>query len=182
MLVIDCALDGLKVIEPVSHGDERGYFFESFHAKRYAELAGITNPFVQDNHSHSARGVLRGLHYQLNKPQGKLVRVASGAIFDVTVDLRRSSPTFGRWFGILLSADNRRQLWIPEGFAHGLLVVSERADLLYKSTEYYQPDDEYCLSWDDPGIGIAWPLDDVTPIVSARDRKGKRLADLPSFS
>ena len=181
MQVIECDIDGLKVIEPVRHGDERGYFLESFHAERYAELAGITHPFVQDNHSHSSHGVLRGLHYQLNKPQGKLVRVAAGAVFDVTVDIRRSSATFGRWFGVLLSGENRRQLWIPEGFAHGLLVVSESADLLYKTTEYYHPEDEHCLIWDDPALAIDWPFGDITPLVSARDRQGKRLAQSPGF-
>ncbi len=181
MQVIECDIDGLKVIEPVRHGDERGYFLESFHAGRYAELAGITRPFVQDNHSHSSHGVLRGLHYQLHKPQGKLVRVATGAVFDVTVDIRRSSATFGQWFGVLLSAENRRQLWIPEGFAHGLLVVSESADLLYKTTEYYYPEDEHCLIWNDPALAIDWPLGDIAPLVSARDRQGKRLAQSPGF-
>lgn len=181
MHVTDCEIAGLKIIEPVCFHDERGFFFESFHAERYRAEAGIGYAFVQDNHSRSTRGVLRGLHYQLTRPQGKLVRVAAGAIFDVTVDLRRSSPTFGRWFGIELSADNHLQLWIPPGFAHGLVVLSDSADLLYKTTEYYCPEDEHCLIWHDADVGIAWPLDGMDPKVSARDSLGRKLTESPTF-
>jgi dTDP-4-dehydrorhamnose 3,5-epimerase len=181
MQVIDGTLGGLKIIEPVVHSDERGFFFESFQVQRYAELAGISATFVQENHSHSSRGVLRGLHYQLQHPQGKLVRVASGEIFDVAVDLRRSSASYGQWMGIVLSSSNRRQLWIPPGFAHGVFVLSASADLLYKTTDYYHADDEHCLSWQDPSVAIDWPFDDVSPIVSARDKDGKSLAQAPGF-
>ncbi len=181
MHVTDCEIAGLKIIEPVCFHDQRGCFFESFHAGRYRAQAGIDCAFVQDNHSRSTRGVLRGLHYQLTKPQGKLVRVAAGAVFDVTVDLRRRSPTFGQWFGIELSAENRLQLWIPTGFAHGLLVLSDSADLLYKTTEYYYPEDEHCLIWHDADVAIEWPLDGIEPNVSARDSLGKKLTESPSF-
>ena len=181
MQVILTAIEGLLIIEPQAFGDERGFFFESFSARRYAELAGISETFVQDNHSRSAAGVLRGLHYQLAHPQGKLVRVVAGEVFDVGVDLRRASPTFGCWVGVTLSASNKRQLWLPAGFAHGFFVRSEHAEVLYKATDYYQPGDEYCLAWDDPTVGIEWPLDGVVPLLSDKDRRALALDALPVF-
>lgn len=181
MRVTECEIADLKIIEPDCFPDQRGYFFESFNAGRYRAQAGLDVDFVQDNHSHSVRGVLRGLHYQLTRPQGKLVRVAAGRVFDVAVDLRRSSSTFGRWFGLELSAENRLQLWIPPGFAHGVAVLSDTADLLYKTTEYYLPNDEHCLIWNDPEVGIEWPLSGLEPLVSARDGQGRTLADTPTF-
>ena len=181
MKVTPTAIPDLLVIEPDCYGDERGYFFESFSARRYAEQTGITSAFVQDNQSRSARGVLRGLHYQLQRPQGKLVRVVSGEIFDVGVDLRPSSPTFRQWVGAVLSAANRCQLWLPIGFAHGFLVLSDAAEVLYKTTDYYDPDDQNCLLWNDPSLAISWPLNGVAPIVSERDLYGKSLADAPRF-
>lgn len=181
MNVIPTAIADVKIIEPDCHGDERGFFFESFNVHRYAELAGIDAHFVQDNHSRSQRGILRGMHYQLRHPQGKLVRVVAGVVFDVAIDLRRSSPTFGRWVGVELSADNRRQLWIPPGFAHGFFVLSESADFLYKASGYYEPGDEYCLAWNDPTVAIDWPLDGLTPTTSNRDRDGLSLAEAPAF-
>jgi dTDP-4-dehydrorhamnose 3,5-epimerase len=169
------------VIEPQVFGDARGFFFESYNEKKLAAALSRPMSFVQDNHSRSARGVLRGLHYQLPHPQGKLVRVVQGEIFDVAVDLRRGSPTFGKWESDVLSADNKRQLWVPEGFAHGFLVLSETAEVLYKTTEYHHPADEHCLSWDDPAIGIAWPLDGARPLISAKDAAGKPLAQARLF-
>jgi dTDP-4-dehydrorhamnose 3,5-epimerase len=169
------------VIEPAVHGDARGYFLESWHAARYAE-AGIGLPFVQDNHSRSVRGTLRGLHYQVVRPQGKLVRVVSGAIFDVAVDLRRASATFGRWVGTALSDENRRQLWVPPGFAHGFYVTSGSADVLYKCTEYYAREHERTLRWDDPEIGIVWPLaDGCAPLLSPKDAAGLAFEEAPSY-
>ena len=175
MKVIETELPGVLIIEPVVHGDTRGFFLESFHARRYAE-SGLPASFVQDNHSRSARGVLRGLHYQLRYPQGKLVRVVSGEVFDVAVDIRRGSPTFGRWVGATVSADNHRQLYVPPGFAHGFCVLSEYADFLYKCTDYYAPDDEHGVRWDDPDIGIAWP--DLEFKLSDKDRNSARLREL----
>jgi dTDP-4-dehydrorhamnose 3,5-epimerase len=169
------------VIEPQVFGDARGFFFESYNEKKLAAALSRPMTFVQDNHSRSARGVLRGLHYQLPHPQGKLVRVVHGEIFDVAVDLRRGSPTFGKWESDVLSAGNKRQLWVPEGFAHGFLVLSETAEVLYKTTDYYHPQDEHCLSWDDPAIGIAWPLDGARPLISAKDAAGKPLAQARLF-
>ena len=169
------------VIEPQVFGDARGFFFESYNEKKLAAALGRPMSFVQDNHSRSARGVLRGLHYQSPHPQGKLVRVVQGEVFDVAVDLRRGSPTYGRWESDVLSADNKRQLWVPEGFAHGFLVLSETAEVLYKTTDYYHPADEHCLSWDDPAIGIAWPLDGARPLISAKDAAGKPLAQARLF-
>jgi len=174
MKVIETLLPGVLVIEPKVFGDERGFFFESFNAHRFAEMTGVTAPFVQDNHSRSVRGVLRGLHYQIRQTQGKLVRVTSGEVFDVAVDLRRSSPAFGRWMGTNLSAENKRQIWIPEGFAHGFLVLSETAEFLYKTTDYWAPEHESCIRWDDPGIGVQWPLGGA-PQVSAKDAQGSFL-------
>jgi dTDP-4-dehydrorhamnose 3,5-epimerase len=175
------ALPGVFVIEPTVFGDTRGFFFESFNERRLEAALGRPLRFVQDNHSRSARGVLRGLHYQLPQPQGKLVRVVSGEVFDVAVDLRRGSPTCGRWLGELLSAENKRQLWIPEGFAHGFLVLSAEAEFLYKTTDYYAPEHERCIRWDDPALGIAWPSTGGPPQVSAKDARGLSLAEAPRF-
>lgn len=180
MKVIQSQLSGALILEPEVHADQRGFFFESFNARRFAQATGFEGAFVQDNHSRSARGVLRGLHYQLQQPQGKLIRVIAGEVYDVAVDIRRHSPTFGRWSGVRLSAENKRQLWLPEGFAHGFLVLSEFAELLYKVTDYYAPTHERCLRWDDPGLAIAWPLD-APPQLSAKDRAGLCLADAELF-
>jgi len=162
-------------IEPRVFEDERGFFYESFHQARFDEAVGRHVNFVQDNHSKSARGVLRGLHYQLQQTQGKLVRVTAGSVYDVVVDLRRSSPTFGQWLGEVLSAENRTQLWVPEGFAHGFLVLSDSAEFLYKTTDYYAPSHERCIAWNDPQLGIQWPLEGP-PSLSARDGQGTPFA------
>ena len=159
MRVIATDLPDVLVLEPKVFGDARGFFMESYNARAFAEATGLQVDFVQDNHSRSMRGVLRGLHYQIQQPQGKLVRVTQGRVFDVAVDLRHASPTFGRWTGAELSADNNLQMWIPEGFAHGFLVLSDSADFLYKTTDYYAPEHERCLAWDDATVGVAWPLD-----------------------
>lgn len=159
------------LIEPTVFGDDRGFFFESFHQAEFEAAVGRRVSFVQDNHSRSVKNVLRGLHYQIRQSQGKLVRVIEGTVFDVAVDLRRSSPTFGRWVGEVLSAENKRQLWIPEGFAHGFVVLSDVAECLYKATDYYAPQHERCIIWDDPTIGIKWPLEG-TPVLSGKDRQG----------
>jgi dTDP-4-dehydrorhamnose 3,5-epimerase len=179
--VIDTALAGVKLIEPCVFGDDRGFFMESWNAQTFA-VAGLDLTFVQDNHSRSARGVLRGLHYQIGPAQGKLVRVVSGAVFDVAVDLRRSSPTFGHWVGYELSAANHRMLWVPPGFAHGFLTLQDGTDFLYKCTEFYTPAAEHCLAWDDPAVGIDWPLDGMTAMVSDKDRVGKVLAEAATFA
>jgi dTDP-4-dehydrorhamnose 3,5-epimerase len=181
MKVTPTAIPDLLVIEPDCFGDERGYFFESFSARRYAEQAGIHAEFVQDNQSRSARGVLRGLHYQLRRPQGKLVRVVFGEIYDVGVDLRPSSPTYLKWAAVSLSAANRCQLWLPAGFAHGFMVVSDTAEVLYKTTDYYDPEDQNCLVWNDATLAIDWPVQGLTPIVSERDMHANALADAPRF-
>jgi dTDP-4-dehydrorhamnose 3,5-epimerase len=175
MNAVRTPIDGLVVLEPRVFGDERGFFMESYNQRQFHELTGSTLPFVQDNHSRSAQGVLRGLHYQVQQAQGKLVRVVQGAVFDVAVDLRRSCATFGRWFGVELSADNKRQLWVPPGFAHGFLVLSASADFLYKTTDYYAPQHERCIAWDDPAIGVQWPLEGRSPVLSAKDRSGTPL-------
>ena len=180
MKVTPTAIPDVLVIEPKVFGDARGFFFESFNARTFADLTGLTPDFVQDNHSCSARNVLRGLHYQIQQPQGKLVRVASGEVFDVAVDLRRSSPTFGRWCGTVLSAENKRMLWIPEGFAHGFLVLSESADFLYKTTNYYHPEFERCIAWNDPSIAIKWPSQ-INPILSPKDQNGLSLTQAECF-
>jgi dTDP-4-dehydrorhamnose 3,5-epimerase len=180
MKVVPTLLPGLQVFEPRVFGDARGFFFESFNARRFAEVSGVTTTFVQDNHSRSAKGVLRGLHYQIRQPQGKLVRVTAGEVFDVAVDIRASSTTFGQWFGENLSAENKRQMWIPEGFAHGFLVLSESAEFLYKTTDYWAPEHERCIRWDDPQIGIAWPVDGP-PLLSAKDAQGSLLAAAEVF-
>jgi dTDP-4-dehydrorhamnose 3,5-epimerase len=163
------------VVEPVVHRDARGFFLETYHERKYRD-GGLAERFVQDNHSRSVRGTLRGLHAQRRTPQGKLVRAIEGAIWDVAVDIRRGSPTFGRWVGAELSADNFRQLWVPAGFAHGFCVLSDTAEVEYKCTAFYDPEDEITLAWDDPALGIAWPVE--SPIVSEKDRAGRRLADL----
>ncbi|MFT5722803.1 MAG: dTDP-4-dehydrorhamnose 3,5-epimerase [Motiliproteus sp.] len=175
MRVINTRLAGVKIIEPRVFGDERGFFLETFQAARYAEH-GITLPFVQDNHSRSSKGVLRGLHFQKTKPQGKLVRVVRGEVFDVAVDLRPGSQTFGQWQGVVLSEDNKRQYWLPPGLAHGFVVLSESADFEYKCTDYYDPNDEGCLLWNDPAVGIDWPVSE--PSLSAKDQQGLRLEEL----
>ncbi|NMY38737.1 MULTISPECIES: dTDP-4-dehydrorhamnose 3,5-epimerase [unclassified Pseudomonas] len=166
--------------EPKIFGDERGFFFESFNHRQFEDAIGRSVQFVQDNHSRSVKGVLRGLHYQLHRAQGKLVRVVHGEVFDVAVDIRRSSPTFGKWVGSYLSAENKHQLWVPEGFAHGFVVLSESAEFLYKTTDYYAPEHERCIRWDDPLIGIDWPIVGE-PALSGKDRQGKRLADAEVF-
>jgi dTDP-4-dehydrorhamnose 3,5-epimerase len=182
MKVISTSIPDVMIIEPKVFGDSRGFFFESFNQKNFSRETGLDVEFVQDNHSRSAKGVLRGLHYQIRQPQGKLVRVVRGAVFDVSVDIRKSSPTFGRWVGVELSEDNYRQLWVPPGFAHGFYVLSESADFLYKTTDYYIPDFERSLLWNDPGIGISWPSETGTqPIISAKDTNAARLADAEVF-
>ncbi len=176
MKVIATDLAEVLILEPKVFGDERGFFYESFNARAFAEATGLQREFVQDNHSRSQRGVLRGLHYQVQQAQGKLVRVTSGEVFDVAVDVRRDSPTFGRWVGAHLSADNKRQMWVPEGFAHGFLVLSEFAEFLYKTTDYYAPEHERCIRWDDPTLAIDWPLS-TAPQLSAKDQAGLSLGD-----
>lgn len=172
MKVTPLAIPEVLLIEPRVFGDARGFFFESFNQAEFDVALGRSCRFVQDNHSRSSRGVLRGLHYQLGRPQGKLVRVTSGEIFDVAVDIRKSSPTLGRWVGVNLKAENKQQLWIPEGFAHGFLVLSESAEVLYKTTDYWASEAERCIAWDDSTLAIAWPLDGITPMLSDRDRAG----------
>ncbi|MES2129006.1 MAG: dTDP-4-dehydrorhamnose 3,5-epimerase [Pseudomonadota bacterium] len=180
MKVTRTAIADVLILEPQVFGDDRGFFFESFNARRFAELTGLAVDFVQDNHSKSVRNVLRGLHYQIQQPQGKLVRVTSGAVFDVAVDIRTSSPTFGQWVGVELSAANRRQLWIPPGFAHGFVVTSESAEFLYKTTDYWAPEHERSLLWNDPALGIGWPIDGA-PALSGKDAAGKLLANADLF-
>ena len=180
MKITPTELPDVLLIEPKIFGDERGFFFESFNARSFAESTGISTPFVQDNHSRSARNVLRGLHYQVQQVQGKLVRVTSGSVYDVSVDLRRGSSTFGQWTGTTLSAENRRMLWIPPGFGHGFLVTSDAAEFLYKTTDYWAPAHERCIKWDDPQLAIQWPLQGV-PIVSAKDQHGLLLKDAEVF-
>ncbi|MBL0422820.1 dTDP-4-dehydrorhamnose 3,5-epimerase [Ramlibacter sp. AW1] len=179
MKVTPTALPEVLLIEPRVFSDDRGFFFESYNARAFAEATGITAAFVQDNHSRSTRDVLRGIHFQVQQPQGKLVRVVAGAVFDVAVDLRRGSPRFGRWVGVELSADDHRQLWIPPGFGHGFLVTSGCAEVLYKTTDYYAPQHERCIAWDDPDIGIEWPLQGRSPILSPKDQAGLALGDAP---
>jgi len=183
MKVIPTAIPGALIIEPKVFGDARGFFYESFNQQAFDAATGTQYPFVQDNHSRSAKGVLRGLHYQLApRAQGKLVRVVRGAVFDVAVDIRRSSPTFGQWVGAELSEENQRQFWIPPGFAHGFLVLSESADFLYKTTDYYSPEQERCIAWDDPAIGISWPDAGLAPQLSAKDQQGRALAQAEVFA
>jgi len=181
MNILKTMLPGLLIIEPRVYGDARGFFMETWNAATFAE-AGLDLTFVQDNHSRSQKGVLRGLHFQNPGPQGKLVRVTSGAVFDVAVDLRASSPTFGQWVGVELSAANKRMLWVPEGFAHGFLTLENDTDFLYKCTAPYAPQSEHTLAWDDPALAIAWPLDGARPVLSAKDAAGVRLADAKVFA
>jgi len=184
MKVIPTSIPDVLVMEPRVFGDARGFFLESYNRRTFAEAAGLDPDFVQDNHSRSVRGVLRGLHYQIRQPQGKLVRVVVGEVFDVAVDLRKNSPTFGQWTGEYLSAENKRMMWVPEGFAHGFVVLSEHAEFLYKTTNYYAPEYERCIRWDDPSIGIDWPLDgplDGPPQLSGKDMQGMALGDAEVF-
>jgi dTDP-4-dehydrorhamnose 3,5-epimerase len=180
MKLVRTSIPDVLIIEPTVFGDERGFFFESFNERDFAELTGIAPRFVQDNHSRSAQGVLRGLHYQVRQPQGKLVRVVAGEVFDVSVDIRKNSPTFGRWVGVMLSAENKRQVWIPPGFAHGFLVMSESADCLYKTTDYWAPEHERCIRWNDPAIAIEWPVK-RPPTLSKKDQAGKLLREAEVF-
>lgn len=182
MEVVTTPIQGMLILEPKVFGDHRGFFMESFNEKAFGEAVNGPIRFVQDNHSRSGKGVLRGLHYQLPPfAQGKLVRVTAGSVFDVGVDLRRTSPTFGRWFGVELTGVNHRQLWLPPGLAHGFLVTSDSADFLYKTTEYYAPQAEACIRWNDPALGIGWPLINMTPLVSTKDAEGKSFNDAAYF-
>lgn len=174
------ALPEVLILEPKVFGDDRGFFYESFNARDFANVTGLQRDFVQDNHSRSVRNVLRGIHYQIRQPQGKLVRVVAGEVFDVAVDLRRSSPNFGKWVGVHLSAANKRQLWIPEGFGHGFLVTSEVAEFLYKTTDFYAPEHERSIAWNDPEIGIHWPTE-AEPILADKDRRGSHLSHADLF-
>ena len=174
------AIPDVVLIEPKVFGDARGFFFESFNQKAFNEATGTNHAFVQDNHSRSSQGVLRGLHYQIQQPQGKLVRVARGRVWDVAVDIRKSSPTFGQWVGAELSEDNQHQLWVPPGFAHGFVVLSETADFLYKTTDYYAPEHERCIAWNDPQLAIAWPIAGA-PSLSAKDMQGFAFAQAPVY-
>ena len=180
MKITPTTIPEVLVIEPKVFGDARGFFYESFNQKAFNEATGLDVNFVQDNHSRSGKGVLRGLHYQIRQPQGKLVRVVRGAVFDVAVDIRKGSPTFGQWVGIELSEDNHKQLWIPAGFAHGFLVTSESAEFLYKTTDYYAPEHERCIAWNDPAIGIQWPLQGQ-PVLSAKDLQAGPLKNAELF-
>ena len=182
MKLIETGLPGCVVIDPRVFGDARGFFMESFNAKAFDAAVGRHVEFVQDNHSRSTKGVLRGLHYQMQQPQGKLVRVARGAVFDVAVDIRKSSATFGQWVGVELSEDNHRQLWVPAGFAHGFLVLSDSADFLYKTTDYYAPAHERCIAWNDASLGIDWPALEVAPQLSAKDLAGQRFDGAEVFA
>ncbi|MCQ2995006.1 dTDP-4-dehydrorhamnose 3,5-epimerase [Pseudomonas quasicaspiana] len=181
MNVIASEIPEVLILEPRVFGDERGFFYESFNAKAFAEATGLSDlSFVQDNHSRSAKGVLRGLHYQIENAQGKLVRVTAGEVLDIAVDIRKGSPTFGRWVSVRLSAENARQLWIPAGFAHGFVVLSDYAEFLYKTTDYYTPAAERCIRWDDPDLAIDWQLDG-TPQLSAKDQNGRALKEADLF-
>ena len=180
MKVTPTAIPDVLIIEPRVFGDARGFFYESFNQKAFNQATGLSLNFVQDNHSRSAKGVLRGLHYQIQQPQGKLVRVVRGAVFDVAVDIRKRSPTFGKWVGLELSENNHQQLWIPAGFAHGFLVTSESAEFLYKTTDYYAPEHERCIAWNDQDIAIEWPLT-TPPSLSAKDQQGLALREAETF-
>jgi dTDP-4-dehydrorhamnose 3,5-epimerase len=180
MRIVTTTLPDVLIFEPKVFGDDRGFFFESFNQRTWRSLTGLDVDFVQHNHSRSAQGVLRGLHYQIRQPQGKLVRVIAGEVYDVAVDIRTGSPTFGRWFGACLSAANKRQMWVPPGFAHGFCVTSDMAEFLYLTTDYWAPEHERCIIWDDPDLAIPWPLA-AEPLISPKDREGKRLADADLF-
>ncbi len=181
MKVIECNIPGPLILEPRVFGDERGFFMESWNAQAFAQV-GLNLTFVQDNHSRSQKGVLRGMHFQNPGPQGKLVRVVRGAVFDAVVDLRRSSPTFGKWTSVILSAENKRMFWVPEGFAHGFLTLEDDTDFVYKCTATYAPQYEASLAWDDPAVGIEWPLEGIAPKLSAKDAAGAALADVKAFA
>ena len=172
MKCLPTTIPDVLLLEPRVFGDERGFFFESFNAQKFAKLSGLEMSFVQDNHSRSVKNVLRGLHYQIRQPQGKLVRVVAGEVFDVAVDIRRASPTFGQWFGARLSAENKRQMWVPEGFAHGFLVLSDSAEFLYKTTDTWAAEHERCIAWNDPTLAIDWQLEGAKPLLSDKDRQG----------
>ncbi|QQK72838.1 dTDP-4-dehydrorhamnose 3,5-epimerase [Pectobacterium versatile] len=176
MQVIDTTIHGAKIVQPKVFGDARGFFLETFEKRRYQEMLDIDLDFVQDNHSRSSKGVLRGLHFQKTKPQGKLVRVVRGEVFDVAVDIRQGSSTYGKWYGVLLSEENKTQFWLPPGLAHGFVVLSDTADFEYKCTDYYDPSDEGCLLWNDPELGIEWPI--TAPLLSEKDKLGKLFKDL----
>ena len=180
MKVTPSAIPDVLVIDPRVFGDDRGFFYESFNARQFKDLTGLEPKFVQDNHSRSAKNVLRGLHYQIKQPQGKLIRVVAGEVFDVAVDIRKGSPTFGRWVGQTLSAENKKQLWIPAGFAHGFLVLSDYAEFLYKTTDYWAPEYERCIAWNDPDLAVQWPIEG-TPILSAKDAHGATLTRATLF-
>jgi dTDP-4-dehydrorhamnose 3,5-epimerase len=180
MQAIKTAIPDVLILEPKVFGDDRGFFFESFNQQTFQNITGIKANFVQDNHSKSAANVLRGLHYQIEQAQGKLVRVTSGEVFDVAVDIRRQSATFGKWVGVLLSAENKRQLWLPPGFAHGFVVLNDNTEFLYKTTDYYAPQHERCIRWDDPAIGIEWPISQA-PILSGKDQLGLALYEAQVF-
>ncbi len=182
MRVTPTSIPDVLIVEPRVFGDARGFFYESFNQKKFKESTGVDVEFVQDNHSRSSKGVLRGLHYQIKNPQGKLVRVVRGAVFDVAVDVRRTSPTFGQWFGLELNEENHRQLWVPPGMAHGFIVLSETADFLYKTTEYYAPEHERCILWSDPEIGIDWPSIGLGPVLSTKDLQGQLLGSAEVFA
>lgn len=181
MNIVPTDIPDLLIIEPKVFGDDRGFFLESWNASVFKEL-GLDLQFVQDNHSRSARGVLRGLHFQNPNPQGKLVRVVAGRVWDVAVDLRKSSPTFGKWAGLELSAANKRMFWVPPGFAHGFVSLEDGTDFLYKCTSFYEPANEHSLAWDDPTVGIEWPLEGIEPQLSAKDKQGKSLAEIEAFA
>ncbi|MGZ8269820.1 MAG: dTDP-4-dehydrorhamnose 3,5-epimerase [Methylophilus sp.] len=181
MNVIHTEIPDVLIFEPKVFGDDRGFFIESFNAQKFESATGIKCQFVQDNHSRSARNVLRGLHYQIEQAQGKLVRVVSGEVYDVAVDIRSSSPTFGQWVGATLSEENKRQMWVPPGFAHGFLVLSDYADFLYKTTDYYAPQYECCIKWDDPTVGVKWPLQGM-PVLSEKDKLGLSFEEVKKFS
>jgi dTDP-4-dehydrorhamnose 3,5-epimerase len=180
MKILQTELPDVLIIEPKVFGDSRGFFFESFNQRAFREMTGLTADFVQDNHSRSLQNVLRGLHYQIRQPQGKLVRVISGEVFDVAIDIRRSSPTFGKWVSDYLSAENKKQIWVPPGFAHGFLVISETAEFLYKTTDYYAPEHERCIRWNDPVLNVQWPTTG-DPLVSGKDEKGAFFQDAEVF-
>lgn len=182
MQVVATAIPDVLIVEPKVFGDDRGFFYESFNQRRFTELTGVADAFVQDNHSRSARNVLRGLHYQIRQPQGKLVRVIAGEVLDIAVDIRKSSPSFGQWVGVNLSATNKKMLWIPPGFAHGFVVLSDAAEFLYKTTDYWAPEHERCIVWNDPDLAIDWQLGDAAPLLSAKDQAGKRLRDAETFA
>ncbi len=181
MLITPTAIPDVLLIEPKVFGDERGFFFESFNLRAFRQASRLSGDFVQDNHSKSARNVLRGLHYQIRQPQGKLVRVVAGDVFDVAVDIRRQSPFFGRWVGQVLSGDNKKQLWIPPGFAHGFVVLSESAEFLYKTTDYWAPEHERCIMWNDPVLAIDWPVLQGSPLLSKKDAVGSLFAAAEVF-